>query len=88
MQHPETQAHVQKVLGKSNVNMSLPHTWPCKAGLLTAPGDADLDQAIQKAMQAIGQEPVPLSRYTEPQNREEQLLARIARLETQLAAKA
>ena len=51
-------------------------------------GHADLDQAIQKAMQAIGQEPVPLSRYAEPQNREEQLLARIAQLETQLAAKA
>ena len=49
---------------------------------------ADLDQAIQKAMQAIGQEPVPLSHYAKPQDREAQLLSRIAQLESQLAAKA
>ena len=48
---------------------------------------ADLDQAIQKAMQAIGQQPVPLSKFAKPQNRETQLLARIAQLESQLAAK-
>lgn len=48
---------------------------------------ADLDQAIKAAMQAIGQEPVSLTQYAEPQNREAQLLQRIAMLESQLAAK-
>lgn len=48
---------------------------------------ADLDQAIKAAMQAIGQEPVSLTQYAEPQNREAQLLHRIAMLESQLVAK-
>lgn len=46
---------------------------------------ADLDQAIQKAMQAIGQEPVPLTKYVQPQDRETQLLQRIAALEKQVS---
>ena len=45
---------------------------------------ADLDQAIQKAMQAIGQEPVPLTKYVQLPDRESQLLQRIAALEKQL----
>ena len=45
---------------------------------------ADLDQAIQKAMQAIGQEPVPLTQYVQAENREIQLERKIAALEKQL----
>ncbi|KAL3150529.1 hypothetical protein ABBQ32_000346 [Trebouxia sp. C0010 RCD-2024] len=48
---------------------------------------ADLDQAIHKAMQAIGQEPIPLTKYVQPSNKEAQLLQRIAALEKQLQNK-
>jgi len=48
---------------------------------------ADLDQAMHQAMLAIGQEPVSLAQFAQPQDREAQLLHKIATLERQLAAK-
>jgi hypothetical protein len=48
---------------------------------------ADLDQAMHQAMLAIGQEPVSLTQFAQPQDREAQLLQKIATLESQLAAK-
>ncbi|KAL0024689.1 hypothetical protein WJX77_009297 [Trebouxia sp. C0004] len=47
----------------------------------------DLDQAMHQAMLAIGQEPVSLIQFAQPQEREAQLLQKIATLESQLAAK-
>ncbi len=48
---------------------------------------ADLDQAMHQAMLAIGREPVSLTQFAQPQDREAQLLQKIATLESQLAAK-
>lgn len=42
---------------------------------------------MHQAMLAIGQEPVSLAQFAQPQDREAQLLQRIAILERQLAAK-
>ncbi|DBA93011.1 TPA: hypothetical protein ACH3X2_003352 [Trebouxia sp. C0005] len=47
----------------------------------------DLDQAMHQAMLAIGQEPVSLTQFAQPQHSEAQLLQKIATLERQLAAK-
>ena len=45
---------------------------------------ADLDQALQKAMQAIGQQPVPLTAVEGPHDTEAMLRQRIAALEHQV----
>ncbi|KAL0053543.1 hypothetical protein WJX82_007378 [Trebouxia sp. C0006] len=47
----------------------------------------DLDQAMHQAMLVIGQEPVSLAQFAQPQDTEAQLLYKIATLERQLAAK-
>lgn len=47
---------------------------------------ADLDQALQKAMQAIGQKPVPLPAVEGPSDTEAMLRQRIAALEQQVSS--
>lgn len=48
--------------------------------------NADLDQALQKAMQAIGQKPVPLKMVEGPSDTEAMLRRRIAALEQQVSS--
>lgn len=48
--------------------------------------NADLDQALQKAMQAIGQKPVALKAVEGPSDNEAMLRQRIIALEQQLSS--